>query len=120
MRVLQKFFLEEEIYMIEFFYILLFLLSAAQFGFSGYYFYESKKRLNAISKSSTNQLSSFVKINTQLISKDYSFEDVVNAVNELISSLNKTNKGSYIATAIVTIFSGVVTLISGFILYFNF
>jgi len=106
--------------MVKAFYISLILLSVAQFIFSGYYFYLSKQKLKTVPKKSVNGLKSFVKINTPLITQDYDFKDVVIAINTLIESLNKTNKGSYIATGTVTIFSGLVTLLSAFILYFNF
>jgi hypothetical protein len=87
--------------------IIFFILAVANFVFAGYYFYESRKRADKISKKTVDEINegaeqkvgSKVTINANIISLgQYDFSKVIKTINSYIDNFNKTNKNVNRAT----------------------
>lgn len=105
--------------------IVFIILAVANFGFAGYYFYESRKKADKISKETINKIgeeekkhsgSSIIMKADNINFNQYNFSQVIKTINAYIDNFNKTNRNVNIATGIVSIIAAIVLIISGIII----
>ncbi len=95
--------------------IVLIIISLIQFGYAGYFFYNSKKELKGLNKLTKNDMPRRWSMRPEIGVGD-NFTEVTKKFNMYIDDIKKTNRNINSGSGIVTIFSAVATLISGIFL----